>query len=109
MMENNDQLIEQFLAPARKDIPDDGFTKRVMQRVPDRHERLSQVWNYAGFTLALALFLVLDGVRVVWDSLRAALDGMLAQGLPADADPRALLVAGVVLLFLCYKKIASLA
>ncbi len=109
MMENDDQLIEEFLAPARKDVADNGFTQRVMQRVPDRRDRLSQVWTYAGFALALVLFLALDGVRVVWDSLRAALDGMLAQGLPADADPRALLVAGVVLLFLCYKKIASLA
>ena len=95
MTENEDQLIGQFLAPARRDIPDNGFTRRVMQRVPDRRDRLARVWTCTGFTLAIALFLALDGV--------------LAQGLPADADPRALLVAGAVLLFLGYKKIASLA
>lgn len=109
MTENEDQLIGQFLAPARRDIPDNGFTRRVMQRVPDRRDRLARVWTCTGFTLAIALFLALDGVRVVWQSLQEALDGMLAQGLPADADPRALLVAGAVLLFLGYKKIASLA
>ena len=109
MTENDDKLIEQFLATGRRDIADNGFTRRVMRRLPNRRERLAQLWTRAGFTLALALFLALDGVQLLWDALREAFASAIEQGMAANVDPKSLLVAGIVLLFLAYKKIASLA
>ena len=109
MEENDERLIEEFLAPARREIPDNGFTRRVARHLPAGRDRVARAWTCAGFTLALALFIALDGARLLWDALRESLDAALQHGLAADADPRSLLVAGAVLLFLCYKKIASLA
>lgn len=109
MTENDDKLIEQFLAPGRREVEDNGFTRRVMQRLPQRRERLAQLWTGGGFALALILFIALDGVSLVWNALREAFTSMVEQGMAAHIDPKSLVIAGVVLLFLTYKKIASLA
>ena len=85
MTENNDKLLIDFFAENRQEIPDNGFTRRVMRHLPDRTRRISQVWVTFCFTLALVLFFV------------------------TELDPKSLLVAGIVLLFLLYRKICSLA
>ncbi len=109
MTENDERLIEQFLAPARREIADNGFTRRVMRRLPDRRERLSRWISGLGFALAAVLFIALDGVQLLGDALREAFTAAIEHGFAADIDPKSLLVAAVVLLFLTYKKIASLA
>lgn len=109
MTEIDDKRIEQFLAAGRREIPDNGFSRRVMQHLPDRRERFVQWWARMGFALALVLFVALDGIQLLWNALHEAFTSMVEQGLAADVDPKSLLIAAVVLLFLAYKKIASLA
>lgn len=109
MMENDNKLIEKFLAPGRREIADNGFTRRVMRHLPDRREQLAKVWTWAGFALALVLFIALDGVTLLWNALRETFSNIIEQGVATDIDPKSLLIAGIVLLFLGYKKIASLA
>ena len=82
MTENDDKLLTAFFAGNRQEIPDNGFTRRVMRHLPDRTHRISQVW--VTFTTA-------------------------AQSGMTELDPKSLLVAGIVLLYLLYRKICSLA
>ena len=65
MTENNDKLLIDFFAENRLEIPDNGFTRRVMRHLPDRTRRISQVWVTFCFTLALVLFFVFDGLQQV--------------------------------------------
>lgn len=110
MMENDEQLIEQFLAPARQEIEDKGFTHSVMQRLPKhRSLRATQWLDVVGFVLVVGLFIALDGVELLWNALREACTAAIEHGLAAEVDPKSLVLAGIVLLFLTYKKIASLA
>lgn len=109
MTENEDKLIEQLLAPGRREIADNRFTRRVMSQLPDRRNRLAQAWTWGGFTLALVLFIALDGAQLIWNALREAFVSAIEQGMNTNVDPKSLIIAGVVLLFLVYKKIASLA
>ena len=95
MTENNDKLLESFFAGQR-------------QEVADRSNRLARLWTAGGFTLAAVLFVLLDGVQLVWDTLRETFTTTLENGM-AQTDPKSLALAVVVLLFLMYKKIASLA
>ena len=69
MTENNDKLLIDFFAENRQEIPDNGFTRRVMRHLPDRTRRISQVWVTFCFTLALVLFFVFDGLQQVWGTL----------------------------------------
>ena len=108
MTENDDKLLENFFAEKRQEVADNGFTRRVMRSLPRRSNRLARLWTAGGFTLAAVLFVLLDGIQLVWDTLRETLTSTLENGM-VQTDPKSLALAVVVLLFLMYKKIASLA
>ena len=50
MMENDDKLLVAFFDENRQEIPDNGFTRRVMRHLPDRTRRISQLWVTFCFT-----------------------------------------------------------
>lgn len=106
MMENNDKLLKQFLADNRQEIADNGFTRRLMHRLPDRSHRLSLMWTTFCFTIALVLFVSLNGLQFVLDTLRETFNGII-QAEAAEFDLKSLLIALIVLLYLGYRKIAS--
>lgn len=108
MTENDDKLLENFFAEKRQEVADNGFTRRVMRNLPCRDNRLARLWTAGGFTLAAVLFVLLDGIQLVWDTLRETLTSTL-ENCMVQTDPKSLALAVVVLLFLMYKKIASLA
>lgn len=108
MMEKDDKLLEQFFADNRQEIADNGFSRRVMRRLPDYSHRLSQIWTAFCFTLALVLFITLDGLQLILDTLREALNGAIQSG-ATELDLKSLLIAAIVLLYLGYRKISSLA
>ncbi len=108
MTENDDKLLEGFFAEERQEVADNGFTRRVMRSLPRRNNRLARLWTAGSFTLAAVLFVLLDGVQLVWNTLRETFTSTLESGM-AQTDPKSLALAVVVLLFLMYKKIASLA
>lgn len=107
MMENDDTLIEKFFASNRQEIADSGFTRRVMRRLPDHSSLLARVWTVCCCALAVVLFVSLNGIELIGNTLRETFHGLLESG--AQADPQSLVIAGVVLLYLLYRKIASLA
>ena len=102
MTENDDKLLTAFFAGNRQEIPDNGFTR------PDRTHRISQVWVTFCFTLALVLFFAFDGLQQVLGTLRETFTTAAQSGM-TELDPKSLLVAGIVLLYLLYRKICSLA
>ena len=65
-----DKFLEDFFAANRHDVADDGFTRRVMRRLPQRHNRLAQAWNTLCILLAAVLFVAAGGVQLVWATLQ---------------------------------------
>lgn len=108
MTENNDKLLESFFAESRQEVADNGFSRRVMRSLPRRSNRLARLWTAMGFTLAAVLFVWMDGVQLTWDILRETFTATVESGM-AHADPKSLVIAVAVLLYLMYRKIASLA
>lgn len=108
MTENNDKLLENFFAENRQEVADNGFSRRVMRHLPNRSNRLARLWTAGGFTLAAVLFVLMDGLQLIWDTLRETFTTTVANGME-QADPRSIAIALGVLLFLTYRKIASLA
>lgn len=107
MMENDDKLLEDFFASRRQEIADNGFTGRVMRSLPDHSERLARIWTAVCFVLAAVLFVVFDGIELLENTLRETLAGVLENA--SQIDPGSLVIAGMVLLYFMYRKIASLA
>lgn len=108
MMENNDRLLEEFFAANRHEIADNGFSRRVMHNLPTRSWRLSQIWSICGFTLVVALFVALDGIHLLGNAFQQLFNNLLEHG-AAEFDMRSMVIVGLVMLVLAYKKIASMA
>ena len=59
MTENDDKLLTDFFAGNRQEIPDNGFTRRVMRHLPDRTRpdftSMGYVLLHAGISAVLRL------------------------------------------------------
>ena len=81
MTENEDKLIENlFQEAAQLQIADDGFTERVMERLPQNRvstQWLSRLWTLFCVVTAVVLFFLLDG----WESLKNSLWYLVETGL----------------------------
>ena len=72
MTETDNQLLEQFFSEARRQtVADDGFTERVIQRLPDRALRQSRYWTACCVALGIVLFIVFKGWQPAILSLHA--------------------------------------
>ena len=56
--------VARFMQDNRHEVPDDGFTERVMQQLPRRYERIALTLRVVGVVLAVVLFVALGGVEV---------------------------------------------
>jgi len=67
----DNQLLENFFQEARQaTVPDNGFTERVMQQVPDRRMlTLSRLWTVFCVAAAALLFILLRGWEMIAYSL----------------------------------------
>lgn len=63
---DDDILLEQFFQAARvEQLADNGFSHRVMMRLPERQQRLSQIWTWGCVIVAVAVFIFIGGGQQV--------------------------------------------
>lgn len=108
MKTTDDKLLQHFFTENRQEINDDGFSRRIMSHLPNRYYRISQIWTFCCFTLALVLFVLLDGAKLVLETLRETFT-VTIQNNVTELDPKSLIIALLVVLCLVYRKICSLA
>lgn len=65
MMTDDDKRIEDFFARYQPGIPDDGFSKRVMNKLPMPIEHKNRLWVAFCWLAGVVLFLVFNGVSAV--------------------------------------------
>lgn len=65
MMTNDDKRIEKFFAQHQPGIPDNGFSKRVMDKLPMPIEHKNRLWVAFCWLAGVALFLVFNGLSAV--------------------------------------------
>ena len=68
--DKDEKMLKELFASCKQDVADDGFTRRVMRRLPDRDLRLSQIWSACCCTLAVVLFVAFDGAGLLLGALR---------------------------------------
>jgi hypothetical protein len=62
MTADDDKLLESFIQEAaHQTIEDNGFSQRVMHRLPSRSDRLARLWTVFCIALGIALFIFLRG------------------------------------------------
>ena len=104
---DNDKLISQFMKQQKQELPDHGFSRRVMHRLPDREQRLSRIWIAFCSTIGVILFFLFDGFTAMLD-LSKELLMMIAKSDLATVNPLYLLLAAVVLISLGVKRVCAI-
>jgi hypothetical protein len=54
---NNDKLLKVFFSEHKQEIADNGFTNRVMRRLPEHTDRGWIVWIFAALGMAITIYL----------------------------------------------------
>ena len=80
MMETDDKLIRAFFAEQKQEIPDNGFSRRVMNRLPCRTSLLIKVWSLFIMLVAIILFLVFDGLQAIVTTARDIFVALVQNG-----------------------------
>lgn len=67
-----EKLLQSFFADCRVEVPDDGFSQKVMASLPVRkHARLEQIWLTLCLLLGASAFVVENGWERILDVLSA--------------------------------------
>ena len=98
---DNDKLLRDFFAENKQEIADNGFSRRVMHHLPGRSNHLARIWSAFVMTVAA-------GLEAAWGTIREVFIGMINHG-TTGLDPKSIIIAAVVLLFMATRKVASMA
>lgn len=67
MTDDRDELlVRKFFDENKIELPDDGFSRRVMRRLPDRARRLNRIWTAVCLLLGALIAVKNDWFGVVW-------------------------------------------
>ena len=56
-METNDKLLKNFFSQNKQEIADNGFTRRVMRKLPEQADRSWIVWVFAAIGMTISIYL----------------------------------------------------
>lgn len=108
MMETDDKLLKQFFAEHKQEIADDGFSRRVIMHLPDRAYRISNIWVSVCTALAIILFFVFDGLRILSDLIYEVFVSGVQFFTTTNFDPKTLIIVSGVLLLLGINRLFSM-
>lgn len=99
MADDRDELlVRKFFEDNAVEVPDDGFTRRVMRRLPDRERRLSRIWAAVCAVAGVLMLLKFNWLGVLASYIGSLVKGI---GLPSD-DIGSYALALVSVLFLIF-------
>lgn len=71
---SDEEIVGKFFAGQTFELPDQGFTSRVMHRLPDSSLRLNRIWTAACAAALVAVFILTKG----WETLSGTFYGLFA-------------------------------
>lgn len=110
MTEIDNKLIQDFLAPAKQELEDNGFSQRVMRALPKQRDahKLSQQWTVCCTLIGIVTFIYMDGWKEVFSWLRETYIALMKHNV-FDLDPTMLLTVGAILSGLTFYRALSAA
>lgn len=96
MTDNDDILIKRFFAEQKQTIKDDGFSRKVMRRLPSKAYRYSRIWSTICIVAALLLFVACHGLKQLVNALDVVLRTVPTHGI-FDYSPFTIAIVVIVL------------
>lgn len=97
MNEIDDKALHAFFKNEKKEIEDNGFSRRVINNLPNRENRLSKIWVSFCTIVGLTLFFVFNGLEAILFLLREGFYGAMKQGI-VHLDFKTILIAMAVII-----------
>lgn len=101
MNRNEDQLISKFMKANKQELADNGFSRKVMHRLPETHR--AKVWSdiltAIGVVASVILFIASDGIIVLMDALHSMFRHQTLDILSKNIQMPTLLIAGIALAY----------
>lgn len=70
-MENvNEDIIIRFMHEQKEELEDNGFSRRVMRRLPRQHRWAGWIFNAICMGICLYLFYLLNGMEILFNTLK---------------------------------------
>ena len=69
MNNTDDQLISKFMQANKREVADNGVSRRVMRRLPMRAKVVSDVLTCIGIVVSCVLFVVFDGASLIYEAI----------------------------------------
>lgn len=107
MMEIDDKALRLFMKEQKQEVEDKGFSRKVINRLPNRGQKLSTIWVTFCSILGVTLFFSLNGLHILLDILREAFISIVQSDL-ANLDPKAALITLIVLVGLGVHRVCSI-
>ncbi|MDD7317538.1 MAG: DUF5056 domain-containing protein [Prevotella sp.] len=71
-LDDDSRLLSAFFAENTIEVADDGFTERVMQRLPERRSRLDRIWQWSCVAAGVIFFVLTKSWVVLYSVVRNA-------------------------------------
>lgn len=103
MTEIDDKLLKEFFAEHKREVPDRGFSARVMRHLPGSRTHLTAVLTTCSLAVAVMLFFALDGFMAIIRFMREVFVAMVQQS-AYSIDLRTMIpAAAVVIIFALHR------
>jgi hypothetical protein len=63
-METNDKMLKDFFSQNKQEIADNGFSNRVIRKLPETADRGWIVWVFAAIGMAISIYLLLNSAII---------------------------------------------
>lgn len=110
MDRKDEQLLQQFFIEAsQQTIADNGFSERVMRRLPNRANWFNRVWTLGCILIAIALLLMSDAITIAMTNIEVFTQSLLNGGLIEMLPTISMLIFGLAIagayeLYVCVKE-----
>lgn len=108
MTETDDKLLREFMQQQKREIPDNGFSHKVIRKLPspDREIRLSKVWTFFCIIVTVILFFTCNGIQAFTAGFQEIATIFRQSSIP-EMDASRLILALVILTVIGVKRLFS--
>ncbi len=96
MTEKDDELIQRFLLPGKREVENNGFSERVKQRLPRRTGQRLSLSDVICALLCCVLFFALDGFSILLNTVTKLIATLSNQIAIPEINYQALAIAAIV-------------
>ena len=106
-MENNDKLIRSFFEDNKQEIANNGFSRKVMKRLPQNKNRIFTFLMTSIAIIIFAFFIAYDGILGIVYLFRDFYI-TIVQNSNIYTDPISIIIALIVLIVLAFNRVWSM-